>query len=119
MGTAISSAPKINIDCAHIYDIESLHTLFAKTMGFPPFYGRNMNAWIDCMGSLDCPEDSMTTVHVKPNQTLTLQLLNTADFKKRCPDLFDTIIDCCAFVNWRRVENGNFSPLIALAYDLN
>ncbi|MDZ4753789.1 MAG: barstar family protein [Phycisphaerae bacterium] len=29
---------------------------FAETFGFPGFYGRNMNAWNDCMTFLDGPD---------------------------------------------------------------
>jgi len=38
----------------------TFHDVFQRVMGFPSFYGRNMNAWIDCMTSLDCPKDGMT-----------------------------------------------------------
>ena len=30
-------------------DWESFHTVSAEVFGFPEFYGRNMNAWIDCL----------------------------------------------------------------------
>lgn len=35
---------------------ESFHDVFAETLGFPAFYGRNMDAWIDCMTSADEPQ---------------------------------------------------------------
>jgi len=32
-----------------ITDWASFHDVFMHTLGFPDFYGRNMDAWIDCM----------------------------------------------------------------------
>jgi RNAse (barnase) inhibitor barstar len=29
----------------------SFHEAFASALGFPSWYGRNMDAWIDCMSS--------------------------------------------------------------------
>jgi RNAse (barnase) inhibitor barstar len=122
MGSAISNVLSIEIDCAKIVDNDTFHTLFAQMFGFPEFYGRNMNAWIDCMSSLDCPTDGMSKVHVKPGETLTLQLKNVADFKKRCPDLYDDIVECSAFVNWRLSQAGGqenyHAPLLALAFHI-
>ena len=37
------------IDGGRIVDWSSFHAVFAEGMGFPEFYGRNMDAWIDCM----------------------------------------------------------------------
>ena len=43
----------VKIDCSLIKDWESFHQCFREGFGFPAFYGNNMNAWIDCMSSLD------------------------------------------------------------------
>jgi hypothetical protein len=99
-------ATKVSVDCARIHDWETFHNEFANTFGFPDFYGRNMNAWIDCMTSLDQPEDGMTSIHAEPGKTLTLQLENVAPFRENHPELYAAIIECAAFVNWRRLEVG-------------
>ena len=39
----------VQIDGSAISDWNSFHDIFAAAFGFPAFYGRNMNAWIDCM----------------------------------------------------------------------
>jgi RNAse (barnase) inhibitor barstar len=106
----------IEIDCRKIVDEESLHSVFDAALGFPGFYGRNMSAWIDCLTYLDDPESEMTSVHVKPGETLTVLLHHAGEFKKRKPELFDAIVECSAFVNWRRIENGNQPPVLTLAY---
>jgi RNAse (barnase) inhibitor barstar len=94
------------IDCTKIRDWDSFHTEFTAAFGFPEFYGRNMNAWIDCMTSLDDPEAGMTNIHAAKDHVLTLQLENVKSFRDQHPDLYAAIIECAAFVNWRRLEVG-------------
>ncbi|MGQ0801294.1 MAG: barstar family protein [Pseudomarimonas sp.] len=106
----------LRIDSNRIVDVESFHAAFASSFGFPTFYGRNMNAWIDCLSDLDDPGSGMTTVHVDSGQVLTLIIDNAQAFKRRCPDLFDALVEGAAFVNWRRVEAGQ-APVLALALD--
>jgi RNAse (barnase) inhibitor barstar len=54
----------VQIAGSKITDWDSFHDLFAEVFGFPGFYGRNMNAWNDCMTYLAVPEEGMTSVHV-------------------------------------------------------
>jgi hypothetical protein len=102
---------KVSVDCSKIRDWASFHDEFAKIFGFPGFYGRNMNAWIDCMTSLDAPEDGMSEVHAARGHVLTLELENVKPFRERNPDLFAAMIECSAFVNWRRLEVGETAVL--------
>lgn len=44
------------IQLDEIKDWPTFHDVFQRTLGFPDFYGRNMDAWIDCMTSLDAPK---------------------------------------------------------------
>ncbi|MFT4112930.1 barstar family protein [Silvibacterium sp.] len=103
------------IDCASIADWGSFHDCFAGAFGFPGFYGRNMDAWIDCMTSLDSSEDEMSTIHCASGSVLTLQLENVTGFRERCPEIYDALIDCAAFVNWRKLEVGE-SAVLALSF---
>jgi hypothetical protein len=93
----------------------SFHDHFAKNFGFPAFYGRNMNAWIDCMSSLDAPEDGLSSVHVAAGEVLVLCVSGAEGLKKRCPEIFDALIECAAFVNWRRIEQGE-AAVLALSF---
>ena len=96
-----------------IVDWDSFHKVFADVLGFPSFYGRNMNAWIDCMTSADEPEEKMLTRAVDPGELLTLQIDEAADFAARCPEQFKALIECTAFVNYRRIEVGG-KPVLSL-----
>ncbi len=72
----------VRIDARWITDWDAYHDVFAEAFGFPNFFGRNGNAWIDCMGDLDDPEAGMTQIHVAPGQVLALQIDNAADLRR-------------------------------------
>ncbi|WP_230942637.1 barstar family protein [Burkholderia stagnalis] len=110
-----NAMPTVCIDAAEIADWTSFHRVFAQAFGFPAFYGDNMNAFIDCLGYLDDPTAEMTRFHVRPGETLAIQLWAANSFGKRCPEQFRALQDACAFVNGRRTcEDG--VPLVALSY---
>jgi len=106
-----SIVPTVTLDCDAIRDWPTFHDEFARVFGFPDFYGKNMDAWIDCMTSLDLPEDGMSKVHCAPGTVFTLALQNVKSFKRRYPEQYDAIVRCTAFVNFRRIEVGEPSVL--------
>ncbi len=108
-------AQTVSIDCNNIMDWGSFHDEFARVFGFPDFYGRNMNAWIDCMTYLDDAEAGMSAVTCLLGSVVTLELENVKGFKDRCPEQYAAIVECSAFVNWRRLEVGE-TVLIALSF---
>ncbi|WP_046658409.1 barstar family protein [Lysobacter capsici] len=97
------SAVTVTVDADDITDADSFHAVFASAFGFPDFYGRNMNAWIDCLTSLDDPDAGMSAVHVRRDESLILAVEHAQGFKQRCPRLFAAMVECAAFVNWRRI----------------
>ena len=105
----------VRIDANRILDWSTFHAVFAEAFEFPAFYGKNMDAWIDCLTYLDDPESGMTTVHVNGGGVISLVIDNAGDFKKRCPEQFAALVECAGFVNWRRVERGN-PPVLALSF---
>ncbi len=107
----------IKIECGNIKDWQSFHAEFNRVFGFPDFYGKNMNAWIDCMSSLSCPDDGMTKIHCEMGNMITVELEGAKEFKVRNPELFNAITDGVAFVNWRLIET-NEQPVLALSYNL-
>jgi RNAse (barnase) inhibitor barstar len=105
----------LKVDCRHITDWDSFHDVFARALGFPDFYGRNMSAWIDCMTYLDDPEDAMTTVHVQPGEILTIHLEHSATFRN---DILEALVDCVEFVNFRRINHTSPEPaILALRFE--
>ena len=104
----------VRIATSKIVDWDSFHTVFAEALGFPEFYGRNMNAWIDCLTYAD-EDDGMRSITVAPGSMLTLQLNNVGGFRSSYPELYAAIVEGCAFVNWRRIEAGQ-PAVVALAF---
>jgi hypothetical protein len=106
---------ELTIDLAEISDWQTFHAVFKAKLGFPDFYGANMNAWIDCMTCLDSPDDGMTKVHAPSGGFFCLVLESAAEFKRRCPEIFEALVDCAAVVNYRRTEMGDL-PVLLLSY---
>jgi Barstar (barnase inhibitor) len=96
-----------------IQDWPTFHDVFQRAMDFPSFYGRNMDAWVDCMTSLDAPEDGMTTVSVDRGGLPVLEVDNAPGFERKCPEQYRALLECTAFVNFRRREVGE-APVLAL-----
>lgn len=103
----------VKIPTDEIHDWDSFHSVFARVLGFPEFYGRNMNAWIDCMASIDEPEDGLSSVHGTKEAGILLDLGDCTEFAKRCPEQYEAILDCSGFVNYRRIEVGE-DPVMSL-----
>ena len=66
------------------------------------------------MGCFGDPSEEMSSVHVAPGQTLGLVIENSQALKQRCPAIFDALVECASFVNWRCCEPDEL-PLLALA----
>jgi hypothetical protein len=83
-------------------------------LGFPDFYGRSMAAWVDCLTYAD-DDDGMRSITVPKGEVLTLELDGAADLKRRCPEQYEAVLECTAFVNWHRMERGE-PPVLALSF---
>jgi barstar (barnase inhibitor) len=105
----------VRIDTTRIRDWESFHTVFKEAMGFPEFYGANMDAWIDCMSDVDDAAAGMAAQHVSPGTVLTLQIDGIDEFASRCPEQYEGLVECAGIVNWRRVERGE-PAVLALSF---
>ncbi|MES9971218.1 MAG: barstar family protein [Candidatus Thiodiazotropha sp.] len=110
----------VKIEGKNITDWCSFFGEFDRVFGFPEWFNPqngNMDGWIDCMSSLDDPEDGMTKVHCKKGSVLVIHIEDAAELKQRCPEQFEAMVDCAAFVNWRLIEVGE-NPVLSLSYDV-
>ena len=105
------------IQARNIHDWNSFHDEFHRVFGFPEFYGRNLNAWIDCMTCLDRPDDGMTAIHVAQGVVLGLELDDATYLKREHPEQYEAIVECSAIVNWRRIQRGD-RPVLALSFTI-
>eukprot|EP01030_Chromulinospumella_sphaerica_P014913 gene14913-14710_t len=101
MQTLITKVPS-----DRIVDWDSFHAVFADCLGFPDYYGANMDAWIDCLTYADDPEAGMVSRPVAKGALLILQIDDAAAFARRCPAQYAALVEGAAFVNHRRVEIG-------------
>lgn len=90
----------------HFVEWDKFHDYFAKTFQFPDYYGRNMNAWNDCMSDY-CYDNGLVLLHID----------NAARARALSPKIFKALTECSAFINWRETEKGD-EPLIVLSYRL-
>lgn len=111
----MTKQPIVRISGRQLADGRNFHEVFAEAFGFPDFYGKNMNAWIDCLSSLDRPEHGMTSIHAAKGGVVVLQIDDYRRLKNRRPDLLSAIVEGVAFVNWRRLEIGE-PAVLALSY---
>lgn len=92
------------IDGKTICDWVAFHTVFELEFRFPSYYGKNMNAWIDCIDDIN-----------EGDTIITLLVHNAKYLKMTNPEIYDALIECSAFVNWRHVSQGG-EPVLALAF---
>ncbi len=104
----------IEIDGSRITNPDTFHDVFDEAFGFPDFYGRNMNAWIDCMTCLD-EGDGMCSLEIKPGEMLTIHVKNYSAFKAATPEMTTALLECAAFVNYRRMDIGE-PPILLLSF---
>lgn len=102
--------PHAQLDGAAISDWDAFHDQSAAAFGFPAFYGRNMNAWIDCLTYVR-EGDGMSRFELGPTEPLMIEVLETEAFNRQAPEIFDAFVECVAFVNQRHVEAGELPGL--------
>lgn len=106
----------LRINASKILTWNAFHSYFHRTFGFPDFYGRNMNAWIDCMDDLDKPENGMTRgLSIRKGEYLVIRITNVHELREKANDIYLSLIESCAHINNGRVSTGE-SPLIFLAF---
>lgn len=102
----------VTVPTENIFDWDSFHDVFKERFEFADYYGRNMDAWIDLMTYLDEP-GQVDALSVDPGVIVGLRLDDAANFARRAPDLYAAVVECAAFVNYRRLKVGR-EPLLAI-----
>jgi hypothetical protein len=109
----------IDIDTTKITNWESFHSYFKEKFYFPDYYGNNMNAWIDCMTYIDDPDGIFSVkASLAINDFIVLNILSAGDFMNKLPEIYNALVECSSFVNYRRIEDGD-SALLFLSFYKN
>jgi hypothetical protein len=78
--------PVVRIPAGRITNWSTFHDVFNEVLEFPAYYGRNVDAWIDCLTYVDDPESGMTRVTVGVGDVLTLPVEGGDEFARHCPE---------------------------------
>ncbi len=105
----------ISVPTSEITNWESFHDVMLRALKLPDFYGKNMDALIDCLTDAGEPETGMCGV-AEPGG-ICLHLSDARELKARCQDVFESLVELVAFVNYRRIEVGE-GPVLMLSYDV-
>jgi hypothetical protein len=104
------AAAQLNGDA--ITDWNTFHSECAVTFGFPDFYGRNLNAWIDCLTYVR-DGDGMSRFVLKQEEVLRIELLHSQSLRERLPEIFAALSGCVRDVNKRSTDAGE-TPCLEL-----
>ncbi|MCC6244260.1 MAG: barstar family protein [Gemmatimonadaceae bacterium] len=104
------------MNTAVIIDEASFHEECRRALEFPDFYGRNWDAWSDCMGYLREPEARMIGVQLGRDELLHLEIPDAEALSARAPDVVRTLIECTAFVNRRSYLSVGEPAAIAVLF---
>lgn len=79
-----------------INDFDAFHTECARAFGFPGFYGRNMDAWIDCLSHLHLG-DGLSSIALATEEQLFVHLPEFEALSQRAKDVCSAMLECAAF----------------------
>jgi len=104
--------PSIQLDGRQLTDWNKFHDACKTAFGFPDFYGRNMDAWIDCLSGLR-NDDGMSAYVLGEDEQLQIQILNSDVLRRDAPEILSALEECTAEVNLLCSESGE-KPALGL-----
>ncbi|HEY4309454.1 MAG TPA: barstar family protein [Pirellulales bacterium] len=104
---------EVLLNASEIVDWDTFHTVCAREFGFPDFYGRNGNAWIDCLSYLG-DDDGMCRFTLVPDEVLRITVADSDTLRQRQPEILQALVDWTAFVNYRNAESADPQPRLEL-----
>lgn len=103
----------VRLEGAKISDWMSFHDECQHAFGFPDFYGRNMNAWVDCLSYLR-DEEGMSRFRLKPDEILQVEIADSALLRIRAPDILEEMDFCITAINDRYEDYGEKPALLLI-----
>ncbi|NMM25932.1 MAG: barstar family protein [Glaciimonas sp.] len=97
--------PTVSLNGEAITNWEAFHNESQRMFGFPDFYGRNMNAWVDCMSYLR-DDDNMSLFRLKPDEVLRIEVQHADFLRKQAPEILDDLTFCIEAINERYADYG-------------
>jgi len=103
--------PTVELDGRRITNWPAFHNESQLCFGFPDIYGRNQDAWIDCLSGLR-DDDGMTAFVLGADETLEVVLHHAATLRQRAPRILRALEENIAEINQRYVEDGAKPALV-------
>ena len=92
--------PTARLNGELIHDWDSFHNESISVFGFPEFYGRNLNAWVDCLSYLR-EDDGMSKFVLLDNEVLTIEVQHSEKLRAAAPEILEELQFCVAMINER------------------
>ena len=100
----------VALDGRRLTDIPAFHRECALAFGLPDFYGRNLDALIDCLSGVR-DDDGMSRFVLGPDEVLDIELQDAAIVSREAPAVLAALEDAVDEVNARHVELDLPPPL--------
>ncbi|WP_025915771.1 barstar family protein [Herminiimonas sp. CN] len=97
--------PTVRLNGEAITSWDAFHDESQRLFGFPEFYGRNMNAWVDCLSYLR-DDDGMSTFRLKPDEVLRIEVQQAEHMRAQAPEILDDLAFCIEAINDRYADYG-------------
>lgn len=105
--------PTVRLDGAAMTDWAAFHAQSQQAFGFPDFYGKTMDAWIDCLSYLR-DDDGMSRIRLGPDDVLQIEILHADAWRAAQPDMLEEVLYCVAGINDRYADYGEKPALQVL-----
>jgi RNAse (barnase) inhibitor barstar len=89
---------RISVNGATIVDGPSFHDEFSRAFRFVDGYGRNREAWIDCMTDLHGP-NALSDLRLPAGESIEIVLKGSAAMAKSYPAIFAELLRLVRYAN--------------------
>lgn len=97
--------PAVSLNGEIITNWDAFHDESQRVFGFPEFYGRNMNAWVDCLSYLR-DDDGMSRFRLQSDEVLRIEVQQAERMRAQVPEILDDLAFCIEAINERYADYG-------------
>jgi RNAse (barnase) inhibitor barstar len=101
---------RVALDGRRIVDWPSFHRESQAAFGFPPYYGGNLDAWVDCLSGVR-DGDGMSAFALAPGEVLEVELRHADALRDRAPHIMAAIGELIDAINERIADAGQEEAL--------
>jgi RNAse (barnase) inhibitor barstar len=101
---------RVALDGRRITDWPAFHRESQAAFGFAACYGRNLDAWVDCLSGVR-DGDRMSAIALAPDEMLDIELRHAAALSRAAPQILQTLSELIDAVNARLADAGQAPAL--------